>query len=388
VEQNAANHFEVVPVTTAVDPVQLTKELVRMNTINPPGREESCAKHLGALLESAGFRIRYHSYGETRVSLVASIGGTSSKPPLCLTGHIDTVPLGAAAWTMDPFAADTADGRLYGRGTSDMKAGVAALTVAALKSAKYLQSTPGVTLVITAGEETACEGAFHLYRDGVLDRAGAVVVAEPTSNYPFVGHKGALWLRAKTRGVTAHGSMPEMGVNAVYKAARAVSKLEAFRFENPPHALMGQATLNVGTIRGGLNINSVPDEAEIAIDIRTVPTVDHANLIKALAAQLGPDIELESLMDLEPVYTDPADAWMQSVFEVMTPLLGEQPKSRVATYFTDAAALNLAYRNPPTVILGPGEPQMAHQTDEYCTMQRIEVAVEAFEQIIRRWCSK
>jgi succinyl-diaminopimelate desuccinylase len=374
-------------VTIPIDPVQLTKELVRMNTINPPGHEESCARHLGALLENAGFRIRYHSYGETRVNLVASIGGTSSKPPLCLTGHIDTVPLGAAAWTMDPFAGDTADGKLYGRGTSDMKCGVAALTVAALNSARFLHSTAGVTLVITAGEETGCEGAFHLQRDGVLERAGAVVVAEPTSNYPFVGHKGALWLRAKTRGVTAHGSMPEKGVNAVYKAARAVSQLEAFRFENPPHALMGQATLNVGTIRGGLNINSVPDEAEITIDVRSVPTVDHANLIQTLALQLGPDVELEPLMDLEPVYTDASDPWMQTVFEVMTPLLGERPQSRVATYFTDAAALNLAYRNPPTVILGPGEPQMAHQTDEYCTMQRVGVAVEAYEQIIRRWCS-
>jgi succinyl-diaminopimelate desuccinylase len=374
-------------VTIPIDPVQLTKELVRMNTINPPGHEESCARHLGALLENAGFRIRYHSYGETRVNLVASIGGTSSKPPLCLTGHIDTVPLGAAAWTMDPFAGDTADGKLYGRGTSDMKCGVAALTVAALNSARFLHSTAGVTLVITAGEETGCEGAFHLQRDGVLERAGAVVVAEPTSNYPFVGHKGALWLRAKTRGVTAHGSMPEKGVNAVYKAARAVSQLEAFRFENPPHALMGQATLNVGTIRGGLNINSVPDEAEITIDVRSVPTVDHANLIETLALQLGPDVELEPLMDLEPVYTDASDPWMQTVFEVMTPLLGERPQSRVATYFTDAAALNLAYRNPPTVILGPGEPQMAHQTDEYCTMQRVGVAVEAYEQIIRRWCS-
>ena len=117
--------------------------------------------------------------------------------------------------------------------------------------------------MITAGEETGCEGAFHLLQDKALGRAGAVVVAEPTSNYPFVGHKGAFWLRAKATGVTAHGSMPDKGVNAIYKAARAVGKLEAFRFQNPPHDLMGQATLNVGTIRGGLNINSVPDEATV-----------------------------------------------------------------------------------------------------------------------------
>ena len=120
-----------------INPVDLSKELVRMNTINPPGREESCARHLGVLLESAGFRIRYHTYGDTRVSLLASIGGDAAKPPLCFTGHIDTVPLGAAPWKMDPFAADTDNGRLYGRGSSDMKCGVAALTVAALNSAKH-----------------------------------------------------------------------------------------------------------------------------------------------------------------------------------------------------------------------------------------------------------
>ena len=368
------------------DAVSLTQALVRMNTINPPGREEPCARYLGTLLESAGFAARYHSYGEGRVSVIATIGGNASKPPLCLTGHIDTVPLGAAPWRMDPFAGETDAGNLYGRGTSDMKCGVAAFTIAALGMAKRLSGTAGLTLVITAGEETGCEGAFHLYRDGMLGTAGAVVVAEPTSNYPFVGHKGALWLKARTIGVTAHGSMPEKGINAVYKAAHALTKLEAFRFSNPSHGLMGQATLNVGTCHGGLNINSVPDRAEIGIDIRTVPTVNHKELIRLLAQQLGPEVELEPLMDLEAVYTEPQDPWMQSVFDVMGPILGEKPVPRVATYFTDAAALNQAYNNPPTVILGPGEPQMAHQTDEYCVVERVRSAVAAYEEIIRRWC--
>jgi succinyl-diaminopimelate desuccinylase len=373
-------------VVKAQDAIQLTKELVRMNTINPPGREEPCARHLGARLEGAGFQIKYYSFGEGRVSLIATIGGSGSKLPVCFTGHIDTVPLGAAPWRMDPFAADTDSGMLYGRGTSDMKCGVAAFTVAALAMAKHLASTCGVSLVITAGEETGCEGAFHLYRDGVLGRAGALVVAEPTANYPFVGHKGVLWLKAKTRGVTAHGSMPEKSVNAVYKAAHAASRLEQFRFSNPPHALMGQATLNVGTFHGGLNINSVPDQAEIGVDIRTVPTVDHNRLIRVLREQLGSEVELETLLDLEAVYTEPRNPWIQSVFEIMTPILGEAPKPRVATYFTDAAALNRAYSNPPTVIVGPGEPQMAHQTDEYCVLERVEKSVAGYEEIIRHWC--
>lgn len=368
-------------------PVELTRELIRIRTINPPGDEEACARRIGALLEEGGFRVRYHPYAEGRASLVAEIGSASERPPLCLTGHLDTVPLGAAPWSMDPFAGDIRNGRLYGRGTSDMKSGVAAATVAALRLAPHLSRTAGVVLVLTAGEETGCEGAFRLCRDQALGRAGAVVVAEPTANYPFVGHKGALWLKARTRGVTVHGSMPEKGVNAVYKAARAVTALEAFRFDAPAHGLMGPATLNVGTIRGGLNINSVPDLAEIAVDIRTVPTVEHGALMKTLSARLGPDVELEPIIDLGAVYTDPGHPWIQSVFDVMAPLLGERPAPRTATYFTDAAALNRAYGNPPTVILGPGEPHMAHQTDEYCVVDRIDQAAAAYEEIIRRWCA-
>jgi succinyl-diaminopimelate desuccinylase len=358
-----------------------------MNTINPPGQEEQCARHLGALLEDAGFKVAYHELSPKRASLVAVIGGSANKAPLCFTGHIDTVPLGAAQWKMDPFAGDTDAGRLYGRGTSDMKCGVAAFVAASLNIADKLSRSPGLELVITAGEETGCQGAFHLTRQsGALGRAGAVVVGEPTSNYPFVGHKGAFWLNARTRGVTAHGSMPEKGVNAVFKAARAVAVLEKFRFANPPHPMMGQATLNVGTLHGGLNINSVPDEAVIGVDIRTIPNVRHAELRAELERQLGPDVELETILDLEAVYTAPEHPWVQDVFEIMQPILGKRPEARAATYFTDAAALNIAYQMPPTVILGPGEAQMAHQTDEYCVVSRVEESVFAYESIARRWC--
>jgi succinyl-diaminopimelate desuccinylase len=216
--------------------------------------------------------------------------------------------------------------------------------------------------------------------------AGAMVVAEPTANYPLVGHKGALWLQAATKGVTAHGSMPERGDNAIHKAARAVSALERFDFGIAPDPLMGRATLNVGTIRGGINVNSVPDAAEIGVDIRTIPGQRHAELLGCLCRHLGPDVELRTLLDVESVYTDPADPWLQRVFAVMAPLLGEAIVPRSVTYFTDAAALGPAYGAPPTVILGPGEPQLAHQTDEYCHVSRIEQAVVANRELIRDWC--
>lgn len=372
----------------AADVVDLTQRLLRYDTINPPGQEEPCARHIGAMLESAGYRVAYHACGSGRANLIATIGGQHERAPICFTGHIDIVPLGAAPWSKDPFAGETDQGRLYGRGSSDMKSGVAAFVTAAIALAPHLERTAGVSLVITAGEETGCLGAFELLRTpGAIGRAGAIVVAEPTANYPYVGHRGAYWLNATTTGVTAHGSMPEKGVNAVFKAARAVASLEHFRFSNPPHPMMGQGTLNVGTIHGGLNINSVPDRAQIGVDIRTVPTQKHAHLHAELTAALGPEVHLETLLDVESVYSDPDDAWVQSVFDIMQPHLGARPEPRVASYFTDAAVLKPAYGNPPTLILGPGEPQMAHQTDEYCRLERIVQSTDAFIEIMQRWCN-
>jgi succinyl-diaminopimelate desuccinylase len=371
---------------SAPSAVELTRDLVRFNTINPPGNERPCARHLGRLLEDAGFMVNYHEFADARTSLVARLGGRDGMPPLCFTGHIDTVPLGAASWSVDPFAGEIKDGRLYGRGSSDMKSGVAAFVLAALRLAADLRKGAGVVLVITAGEETGCEGAFHLAGlGGILGRAGAIVVAEPTANHPYVGHKGALWLKARTRGVTAHGSMPERGVNAVYKAARAITRLEDFDFNVARHAILGKPTLNVGTVKGGMNINSVPDLTEIGIDIRTIPGQSHARLRETLQSYLGTEVEIEATIDVESVWTDPKDEWVREVFTVMTPILGSAPEMRTATYFTDAAALTPAYGAPPTVILGPGEPTLAHQTDEYCVVERIEQAVEAYAELVHRW---
>jgi succinyl-diaminopimelate desuccinylase len=373
--------------TDDTDPVALTQALLRFDTINPPGQEQPCAEHLGQLLEGAGFDCAYHSFADGRTSLVARLEGSGETAPLCFTGHIDTVPLGATPWSHDPFAGEIADGRLYGRGSSDMKAGVAAFVRAAIDLTKLGRPKAGLELVITAGEETGCEGAYHLARTlGALGRAGAVVVGEPSANYPYVGHKGALWLEARTHGVTAHGSMPEKGDNAVYKAAHAVARLEDFGFNIAPHPELGSPSLNVGTLHGGMNINSVPDQAIIGIDIRTIPDQSHEAVREMLAADLGGDVALNPIVDVEGVWTEPDDPWMADVFAVMSDILGESVETRTATYFTDASVLTPAYGGPPTVILGPGEPAMAHQTDEYCETARIDEAVEAYARIAAAWC--
>jgi succinyl-diaminopimelate desuccinylase len=370
-----------------LDPRALTRELLAFNTINPPGMERACAHHLGALLEGAGFRVAYHEFAEGRTSLVAHIGVSDGRPPLCFTGHIDIVPLGGARWTRDPFAGETDGDRLYGRGSTDMKSGIAAFIVAALELAPDLARGPGLVLVITAGEEIGCEGAKYLADHSLLGRAGAIVVAEPTANYPYVGHKGLAWFEVETSGVTAHGSMPELGDNAIVKMAHVIDDLGGFRFPVDAHAVMGKPTVNVGTIRGGLNTNSVPDRATITVDTRTVPGIDHGHLCESLQRLLAPrGARVRPIVDTAALYTEPANEWVQQVYEACTPYLGGRPTPKTITFSTDGADLKRGFGGAvPAVILGPGEPNLAHQTDEWCSMSRIDQSVELFRTLMRRW---
>jgi len=369
-----------------LDPCSLTRELLAFNTINPPGMERACAKHLGALLEEAGFRVAYHEFAEARTSLIAHIGIRDGKPPICFTGHIDTVPLGGARWTHDAFAGETDGDRLFGRGSTDMKSGIAAFIVAACELAPELARGPGLVLVITAGEEIGCEGAKYLADHELLERAGAIVVAEPTANYPYVGHKGLAWFEVETTGVTAHGSMPEVGDNAIVKMARVIDDLGHFRFPVESHAVMGKPTLNVGTIHGGLNTNSVPDRATITLDTRTVPGIDHVHLCESLQALVAPrGARVRRIVETPALYTEPADEWVQQVFDLCTPYLEGRPTPKTITFSTDGADLKRGFGAPPAVILGPGEPRLAHQTDEWCSIGRIGQSVELFRTLMQRW---
>src|SRR5262249_30186145 len=267
--------------------LELTRELTRLRSTNPPGGEKACADHLARNLETAGLEVAAYSFAEGRTSLVARLEGPHNAAPLCFTGHLDTVPLGAAAWKLDPLGGEIDGERLYGRGSSDMKSGVAAMTQMAVAPARLPRRRAGLVLVFTAGEETGCDGARYLADLGhVLPRAGALIVGEPTANHPLIGHKGALWLQAGFHGVTAHGSMPELGDNALHKAARGVLRLADHGFNLPPHHHLGSPSINIGTFHGGLNINSVPDRAEVQIDIRTIPGQSNDALSEEIGAVL------------------------------------------------------------------------------------------------------
>ncbi len=366
--------------------ISLTRDLIAFNTVNPPGNEGPCARYLANMLEAAGFEVVLLPFEPDRPNLIAR-SGTTNRPPLCFSGHLDTVPLGSARWEWDPLGGAVAGDRIYGRGASDMKGGVAAMVHAALKLRAMGGDRANVMLALTSGEETGCRGAAALLEaDSLLEPAGALIIGEPTSNRPLMGHRGALWLELQTTGKTAHGATPHLGKNAVYRAAEVIRRLETYRFSTSDHPIMGSPTLNVGTISGGLNINSVPDRAEMEVDVRTVPGQSHEQEIARIQGVVGRDVGIRVIQSVEGVATDPGHPWVMGVTALMSSLLNQPIDPAAAPYFTDAAFLSPALGHPPTLILGPGNAAMAHRTDEYCTLSAIRAAANAYFEIGRQWC--
>ena len=369
-----------------VNCVDLARQLVRFPSLNPPGEEKECADYLAGLLERAGLEVELHEFAAGRPSIVARLRGKSELKPVVFTGHLDVVPVGEKPWSAPPFAAEIRDGKLLGRGSSDMKSGVAAFVAAVSAQAKRRTPRRGITLVITAGEETGCQGAFHLANAGVLGPAELLIVAEPSSNLPIIAHKGSIRLRIAAKGRTAHSSMPELGDNAIYKAAEWIRRIEALTFENHSHPLLGHTTVSVTTVFGGQNINSVPDRAGFTVDFRTVPAQDHGELVGKIQRLCDGEASVEVITDFNGFATAPDDGAIEPLMNILAERIGSRPDPTGAPYFTDASALVPGFGNVATVVIGPGEAAQCHQTDEFCYVHRIDQACEIYTALIRRMC--
>jgi succinyl-diaminopimelate desuccinylase len=265
-----------------------------------------------------------------------------------------------------------------------MKSGVAAFLCAAICASEQLGQDASITLLLPGGEETGCEGSAHLVASGVdLKGFDGVIVAEPTDNKPLLGHKGALWLRARATGVAAHGAMPHNGVNAALKAARMVLRLQDFCDAFDPHPVLGAPTVNVGRLRAGNAVNIVPDLAEIDIDLRTTPGMDHDALRGRVMAALAPDIhDISVLISLDCVFTEPQQPWVQTVLAIAQQETKRPPAQETASYFTDASALVPALGGAPLLILGPGDPRLMHQTNESIDTAQIRQAERIYSAVL------
>jgi succinyl-diaminopimelate desuccinylase len=359
--------------------------MVRVDTTNPPGAEAALARLLAERLEEAGMRTRLVPLGPGRESLVATLAAVDGDAPwLVLSGHLDTVPVGPERWSTPPFSAEIDGDRLLGRGSSDMKAGVAALVCAAEAAAAGGPGRRSLAFVATAGEEDGCHGARSV--SGLVPPADALLVAEPTNNQVAVGHKGVLWLRVETTGVAAHASTPERGDNAIVNLAAAIGRLEARVREAPAeeHALLGRPTFSVGRIDGGSATNIVPASARAWIDVRTTPAFPPDAAEGLVQEAAGERVSIVRELDLAAVATAADHPWVQR----MRAAFGDVAETRSMGYFTDASVLSAALGDAATVICGPGDPAQAHARDEWCSLSALQHAAEAYSEVCQSWMGR
>lgn len=373
--------------------VDLTAALIRLNTTNPPGNETPASELLAEVLEGARFevaRVPYHD-GENRSHAVARLRGTGERPGLLFSGHVDVVPTGGVAWTVDPFGAEIRDGKLYGRGSCDMKGGVAALVAAACAIGRSGATLKGdLVVAITADEERNCLGAEQLVKEPLFDGLGAALVAEPTSLGLYIAEKGAFWVEVSFYGKTAHGSMPHHGANAVAAMADFLTRWERhYRTDHPVHRLLGTPTLNPGVVHGGVKVNVVPDQCTLQLDMRTVPGVEHATLraemesllAEVCASRTGTRAEVRVLSDRQPV-SCPADSALATSLSSALSSNGVDATPRGVPYCTEAC-IWVPELGIPAVICGPGSPGMAHQPDEFTPVAELELAAAVYERVAR-----
>src|SRR5712692_4700807 len=382
--------------------VQLTAALVRIPTVNPPGEQyDACAHFLGDDLRRRGFAIEYitaegrpeHTARHPRVNVVASRRGGSG-PVVHLNGHIDVVPAGDG-WTVDPFAGVVRDGKIFGRGTCDMKAGIAAAVFAAEAIRRAGVAMPGaIEISGTVDEESGgFAGVAHLAHTGRIakGRTDFVIIPEPLNvDRICVGHRGVYWFEVTARGRIGHGSMPFLGVSAIDGMGRLLQSVREILMPAlalrrtavpavPPRAR--QATINVNGIDGGQPVGGiqtpcVADLCRAVFDRRFLieegfeaAREEIVELVGRVAGDIGAAgvrFDLRDLMVVHPVKTPDDSPVVAAVDRAIRRVLG-RPAELVASPGTyDHKHVTRIAGIPHCIAYGPGELELAHQPDEYC----------------------
>lgn len=375
--------------------VQFLQEAVRINTVSKTGDEALLARMLATRLEQEGIGCALHALDDKRVNLLATLRSGRPGPTVVLSGHMDTVPEGSVTWLHGPFDATIESGKMYGRGTVDMKSGLLALMYALIRFARRAPDSWSGELIFaaTSSEETGAEGAKALLEQQLLPEFDAMIIGEPTDRRLVIAHKGAFWTRVCSCGKASHSSMPHIGINAIDKLYSFYARLPEVDISSSPHALLSPATMAVTQIHGGKQANVVPDQCAMTLDMRTLPGQKHKDLAhqmrelanNVMQADNDSHFRFETLLDIPAMSTDPA-ADIVSVAQGVLRQAGMSDgdaRPRGAQYFTDASVLQAQGRN--IIILGPGDPGLAHQVNEHVAVDDYIAAIDIYDQILTKY---
>jgi succinyl-diaminopimelate desuccinylase len=381
-----------------IDPeaaIRLLTEFVKLPTVNPPGDEKLAADWLATQLEQMGFSPHVEDLGDNRANVTSIMQGSGEKPALVFNGHLDVVPPGDLPWTYDPFGAVHVNGRLYGRGTSDMKSGLMAMVLAANAMKRSGVRLKGdLILSGVADEESTALGAKAWVQAGGLRGVGAIVIGEPTNLEVYIAEKGACWLEITTFGKTAHGAMPNLGINAVMHMTTALQALTRLSLPFPPHPLLDKPTISVGTIVGGNKTNVVPDRCIATLDMRTLPGMRHEDVVQEIRQMLDglreaiPNFkyELRVIADRAPVASDPHAPIVETTLSILEAHGQRAIPQATPGYATDASVFQPA-SGAPFLIFGPGNPQVIHQPDEYVEVDTYLRSIELYCELAVKYLS-
>ncbi len=368
---------------------KLLRKLICAETTAQKG-ELAAAEIISAELGRSGIDSRIDSWDGTRANITAQVPSAGHKRALLFACHLDVVGAGEASWKYPAFAAVESDGKIHGRGSADMKGGIAAAVTAIGQIADSGMKLQGdIVLFGAAGEETDSCGTKRFVRNfGGMPSLAGVIIPEPTDFEIITAHRGMLWLKVTTKGKAAHGSTPQLGVNAIASMKALLGELENYRIPFEPHELLGGCSMSINTIAGGEAINVVPDKCDIGIDIRTLPAQNRQAIIadfEKIFAKLKQknsqfDAEVAIVREVEALETDGSCDFVRDFCSAVG-----ISETRAVGFTTDGP--HFASLGAPVVIFGPGNPELCHKPDEYIDIGDVEKAVEYYKNIILKFLS-
>ncbi len=344
--------------------VELTRDLVRTPSVNPPADTRKCAEIILNKLRKDHIEAEIVEGRKGASNVVARLPGKGRGKVLLVNGHMDVVPPGED-WTVNPFGAEVKEGKIFGRGTSDMKAGLSSAMGAMIALKRSRASFHGeIVFMAVCDEETGSEyGTVHLLKQGIGKNADFAIVAEPTSLRVELGNRGLRWLDVLVKGKASHAGRPYLGVNAVFYGARLVEAFHAVEFKTRNDAFdVPEPSLSVTMIHGGSKENIIPDRCEMVLDRRMIPGEKAEDVVRELKDVIDPILEKEKDLKIElkvrpnswdPYLISANEPIVQTVIESVREVTGKSPGIGAKAGCTDGSHL-FHMAGIPAVLFGPG----------------------------------